>query len=70
MTIQLTHKEIKEARRLGKCLDNGIVPVDDVKKLLQGIQRQIDNPAAGPARKINGAKVNRKAKYRSKLFTS
>lgn len=70
MIIQLTNKEVKEARRLGRCLDNGVILVDDVKKLLKGIQQQIDQPAAVPSRKVNKIKVSRKDKYRSKLFAS
>lgn len=70
MTIELSSKDIKDVKRLGSALTSGIVPVNDVKKFLEGIVRQIDQPAAASTRKVNGAKLTRKEKYRNKLFAS
>jgi hypothetical protein len=70
MLIQLSNKEIKEARRLGKELAIGTVPVDGVRTFLAGIQRQTEKAAASPERKTNRVKSDRKSKYRTKLFAS
>ena len=67
MQIELTHKEIKETRRLGMCLASGIIPVNDVRKHLEGLQRKMETVSADPKRERSKKKIGRKELYKRKL---
>lgn len=68
MIIELSHKDQKTIWRLGKCLKAGMVPVDEVRTMIEGLQRKIEVSSAGqsPSVRIN-RKDDRKSMYRRKL---
>lgn len=68
MLIRISQKDVSQIRRLGTRLNDGIIPVDEVKQLVSGLQQKIDAPAAsGAVPKQKGIKDRRKDHYRNKL---
>lgn len=68
MNLELTDIEIKKLRRLGTAIDNDLVPVKDLRSVITGLLRKVDQPtAAAPVVKRARLKEGRKDKYRFKL---
>jgi len=64
MEINITNNEVKTIRRLGNAVNAGIVPVNDIRAFLNGLQQKLGAPAA-PGR--NSKKPERKEHYKQKL---
>lgn len=69
MILELNDKEIKNLRRLGTAIDNDLVPVKEVRSIITGLLRKVDDTtAAAPVvKKRECLKGGRKEKYRFKL---
>lgn len=64
--IFITDKEIKSLRRLGTALDSGMIPVIDLREMLEKLEQKITS-ASAPVKQ--GKKQNRKSKYRLAIIT-
>jgi hypothetical protein len=66
VTIDFTHKDQKEIGRLGKQINQGLIPVEEVRDFFNGLQQKMEMSSAQPERR-NAKKIDRKDKYRMKL---
>jgi|GEM_PF-6403133 len=68
--IGLSDEDIREAGRLGKCLDSQLIPVTDIRNFLTGLQRKIQAATdGGPKETRARRKSARKISYRIKIVT-
>jgi hypothetical protein len=65
MDINFSNIDVNETRRLGKCLETGIVDINSLRKYFDGLQRKI-NTSASP-RSRSSQKPDRKDNYKTKL---
>ena len=61
------NKEIKELKRIGTCLQSGMVPVSDVQRCITGILQKVETPSGSTARKRVSVKDSRKTKFKKLL---
>jgi hypothetical protein len=69
MTIDLSQKEQQNIGRLGKQINSGLIPVQEVRDLINGLQRKLETTSADTMKR-NPKKLDRKDKYRIKLKMS
>lgn len=67
MDISITNKEIETLRRLDIALQSNLVPVNEVRDLVTGLQQKVMSSADWSGKKRNPLKQDRKDHYRSKL---
>ncbi len=67
MLIELTNKEITDARRLERCLASDMVPVKELRSFFSGLGQKIDKSDARPDEKRRPVKHDRKNKYKLKV---
>lgn len=67
MDISITNKEIKALARLDIALQSNLVPLNDVRDLVAGLQQKVMSSADYSGKKRNPLKQDRKDHYRLKL---
>jgi hypothetical protein len=67
MLIDLTIKESKELRRLGQCLNSGIIPFSELRDFINGLQQKLETSAVPKESQRNNKKSERVMKYKMKL---